>query len=442
QEAKNALNKMAVATSRETAALTSMRSAAEGLNHTLETLKTFGGMFALFELGRNLYETVVDYQAVENQLENVSGSMATAREQMGELYNYSNRLGLSFKNTSEDFGQFLLQMKDMGYTAGQSTKLYEKLIGAFAGRHLRSGEQAMVMRDITTDLLSSNTLHLGRLTNLEINKKFSIISLGTKAAGLSIEEFKKKAEQGLIKTSEFVPKLINEMFNKYKKGLGSFEHGIQASLGRLQNAWGRFLFTLGETGGINLLTSLFNGLTYAANAFSEVVKTDGKLLKQLDEKAPVLKTIAKGIVAIFVATKAFNLLKRSPLFLLLTTLQMIAFAIDDIEGHLDGKKSVTGSLIKWFGDLSELKKIALELTGVAASLGAVYLAYKKVSKLSGAFKGWLGKGKGKAGGLENMVTRLVNIEAAVVNVFSKGGKGGLGEGIANEKQKPESHALN
>lgn len=435
EQAKSALKRMAVATREEATALTSMHQAAEGLNKSLETLKTFGGMFALFEFGRNIYETVVDYQAVQNQLENVTDSTVEAKAQMKELYNFSYRLGLSFKNTSEDFGQFLLQMKDMGYETSKATKIYEKLLGAFAGRHLKDGEQAMVMRDITTDLLSSSTLHLGRLTNLEINRKFSIVSLGAKAAGLSVEEFKKKAEQGLIKTSEFVPKLIDEMYKKYKGAIDGFQKGVQASFGRLKDSWGQFLDTLGESGAIDLMTSLFNGLTSALNGFTEVVKTDYKLLKQLDEKAPVLKTIAKGLTAIYIASKAFNLLKRSPLFLLLTTIQMIAFAIDDIEGHLNGKKSVTGSLIKWFGDLNTLDKVKVSLLGIAAAVYSAIFAYKKLSKVIGGMR--LKKlGKGGLGGLENMASRLVNIEAAVVNVFSKGGKGALGgEGTTTEKTK-------
>ncbi|WP_158007015.1 tape measure protein, partial [Piscirickettsia litoralis] len=437
EQAKNALKRMAVATREEAAALTSMHQAAEGLNKSLETLKTFGGMFAIFEMGRSVYDTVVEYQAASNQLENVSGSMSQATSQMKDMYNFSYKLGLSIKTTSEYYGQFLLQMKNMGYSSSKGTVIYKDLLKAFAGHHLTQNFQDMIMRDLLNDMAGLPKLQLGMLKRLEINKMFNVTQLGAKAMGMSVEKFEKEARQGLIKTSQFLPLYVHQMFKEYEKGLTGYQRSLQASYKRLSDSWWHFLNTLGDNGGINLLTSLFKGLDIALQTLSKTIKIDAKLLRQLNDEAPTLTTLAKGLTALYIATKAFNLLKRSPLFLLLTTLQMIAFAIDDIEGHLDGKKSITGSLIKWFGDLSELKKIALELTGVAAFLGAVYLAYKKVSKLSGAFKGWAANklGKGKAGGLENMATRLVNIEAGVVNVFSKNGKGALGDGASIDRRE-------
>lgn len=300
QRYREQLERANAAKQRATQSTFSLRNALFALQAVLATL----GIAALV---RSSVDLVMQFERVERSLTIVMGSGHRAREAIADLRAESDRMGVSFRETSVSFSTFLAASRG-SLTFEQTRDVFLTVTQAMSQLGVSSSNTQLAL------LALQQMASKGTVSSEELRRQLGehlpgAMQLAAKALGKTTPEFIKLLESGQILAKDLLPKLSVEIKKAFDVDLSRRVESTRASIERMRNSaeqlkasFGRGFLT-GFAGGFSSLQGALGDQALMRQA-QEIGRQIGDALRVAAEAAvflaknlSLLKAVIAGILA-------------------------------------------------------------------------------------------------------------------------------------------------
>lgn len=283
-----------------------------------DALSKVGGMvagaFAVSELinfGKEMTKVTAQIQSLTIRMSELTGSEALAVQKMNELMVLSDKLGMSFKDVSTNFVQFVSAAKASGVEVNKAEKIFIQMSKAIQGSGA-SSEQAQRAFVALTQMMGK-----GQITAEEWKGQFGEAipqAMGwlQQATGKTTKELMKMMEQGQL-SSDVLVDVARVAEEQTAGAVDKMSDSISANLNRLDNAWVKLYTTVGESGiasaGVKALLLFVNGLEHAFTGLQFAVAAVRTAMGDTGKMTEFMVQMQASAVAQYRAEKAIEATK-------------------------------------------------------------------------------------------------------------------------------------
>ena len=252
-------------------------------------LKSTVTSLGLAYLGKEIFQTSMQYERMENALKAVAGGHEGARREMAFIRSEAKRLGLDFQIVIKDYAQ-LAAAANKTSLAGQHVREIFSAVSE-AGTVLGlSADQVSGTIYALTQMISKGIVSMEELRRQLGERLYGSFQAAARAMGLNTKELGKLVASGKLMTDEFLPKLAKELKKTYGSGLDEATNSAVANLNRFKNAIFDAKMKIARSGFMSSVVSVMMWLTNTA------IPT---LLRVFDEMVFSIRKISLVITNIF-----------------------------------------------------------------------------------------------------------------------------------------------
>lgn len=192
----------------------------------------------------------------------ITGSSASAQQQLSYLYDVSNRLGLQFQSTAESAKTF--------FAAGKGSSLEKDMNAIFESVASAGAALALSQDDMQGAFLAlGQMISKGKVQAEELRGQLGerlpgAFQLAAKAMNMTTAELDKFMADGKLTAEELLPKLAKVMQEDFGAAAEAAANGLQGQLNRLSTEWTLFKSSLVDSdaavAGINAVRGAVGGL--------------------------------------------------------------------------------------------------------------------------------------------------------------------------------------
>jgi len=243
-----------------------------------------------------------EVESIDKKLLFATGSIGAAEDAFSYLRKESERLGVSLKVLSKEYGTFVAASKSSKMTVDEVRAVFTAV--AEAAAVLRMDTEATKL----SFLALSQMMSKGVVQSEELKRQLGdhlpgAAQIMAKALGVSIREMNKMMQTGGLLASEVLPMFAKTLHEEVVPGLEELDESLAAAVGRMQSAWFEFnrLF-LGEESLItqslklmaNTATGLLDAVTHGFDTGSLLAGT----VQELDRLSDLYNNVGKEIIEI------------------------------------------------------------------------------------------------------------------------------------------------
>ena len=217
----------------------------------------FGGKAAL--------DAALQMDRLSKAYTTITGSSASAQQQLSYLYDVSNRLGLQFQSTAEAAKTF--------FAAGKGTTLEKDMNGIFEAVSSAGAALSLSTDDIHGAFLAlGQMISKGKVQAEELRGQLGerlpgAFQLAAKAMNMTTAELDKFMADGKLTAEELLPKLAKVMQEDFGTAAEAASQGLQGAINRLSTEWTLFKSSLVDSdaavAGVNAVRGAVGGLQAA-----------------------------------------------------------------------------------------------------------------------------------------------------------------------------------
>lgn len=256
----------------------------------------FGGKAAL--------DAALQMDRLSKAYTTITGSSASAQQQLSYLYDVSTRLGLQFQSTAESAKTF--------FAAGKGTSLEKDLNGIFEAVSSAGAALALSQDDTQGAFLAlGQMISKGKVQAEELRGQLGerlpgAFQLAAKAMGMTTAELDKFMADGKLTAEELLPKLAKVMQEDFGTAAEAAANGLQGQLNRLSTEWTRLKASMVDSDSVAVVfKTLAEALKTLADSGETVATVVGKGLQWVAWSAGVyafIKSIS-GLITVFQTLK-------------------------------------------------------------------------------------------------------------------------------------------
>ena len=256
----------------------------------------FGGKAAL--------DAALQMDRLSKAYTTITGSSASAQQQLSYLYDVSNRLGLQFQSTAESAKTF--------FAAGKGSSLEKDMNGIFEAVASAGAALALSQDDMQGAFLAlGQMISKGKVQAEELRGQLGerlpgAFQLAAKAMGMTTAQLDKFMADGKLTAEDLLPKLAKVMQEEFGAAAEAAAYGLQGQMNRLSTEWTRLKATILDSDSVaSVFGTLAEGMKSLADNGEIVAAVVGKGLQWAAWSAGVyafIKSIS-GLVAVFQTLK-------------------------------------------------------------------------------------------------------------------------------------------
>jgi len=236
---------------------------------------------ALISSVRHIRDSTVAMESIVSGLTFVTGSAESAAKEVANLRAETDRLGLNFERTARGFIDVAAAARD---TKLEGEGVREIFVGVSEAAAVLSLSQERVDR---TFLALQQTISRGVLTMEEMGQLVEAIpgalGLAERAVGKFGAEFVSAVEKRMIDGKDFALAFARTMREDFAESVESSTTRSSASFARLRNAVFELSVAAGQSGLIDVMTLVAEGLTFWAKLAREAAIATGLLTVSVNQ---------------------------------------------------------------------------------------------------------------------------------------------------------------
>jgi len=278
-------------------------------------------MEAIVSFGKQVFALTGQVQSLTIRMNELMGSQSAGTQQMNELRELSDKLGMSFKTVSNEFVSFVGAAKASGMEVGKAEKIFKSMTVALAGTGASSESVNRAMTALT-QMIGKGKISAEELRGQLGEAMPSAMGIMAKSLGVTTQQLDKMMASGQLIAEDVLPKFAKEAEKAFGKNAQTMAEGMQGNMARLQNAWEGYMSSLGErfygnAGGAQVLADMLIYWTeinqsqeqYVRNESARLMNasTEIKIAEDLLESEREKKRTAKEIQATFKRLQADEL---------------------------------------------------------------------------------------------------------------------------------------
>jgi len=320
-----------------------------------------------------IVDAVTKIQKFEATMASFTGSLSSSRKKLDEVFEISNKLGISFEGAAAPFSRFAAAAQDFSDT--EITHVFESFATAASGLQMN-------MNDVNgTFLALQQIVSKGKLSMEELRLQLAeripgAMPKAAQAAKMSMEQFEEAVRKGTINTREWLLSFSSIVKEDFLEASMIARKSLAASMRRFANQFLQFKAKLGTSGGaaksfaevLNTITEEFLKNEDAIKSVSALLGTFANIVSDVTNS--VIVDVSKSTSQISHLTKVVSFLYST-----LKNWFEIFFTLGDIIGT---------------ATVSGVMKLYFAITNISSAFKSVY----DLGSLT--FKFWVGEAKAAA----------------------------------------------
>ncbi|MFD1709851.1 tape measure protein [Ottowia sp. GY511] len=209
------------------------------------------------ETGRAFVEANIQLDGMRRAMTAIYGSAGVAEQQIAFLRKTSNEAGVSFAALGDSFKSFAAASHAANIPISVTNELFASVTKASATLGL-SGERTSLVLQALGQMASKGTVSMEELRQQLGESLPGALSLAAKGLGLTEQQLIKLVESGGLAARDLFPALAESL-----KSMQGANDGLQGSWERLKTAINGVMTSIGDAGGMQVMTMAVKGLAVA-----------------------------------------------------------------------------------------------------------------------------------------------------------------------------------
>jgi tape measure domain-containing protein len=241
-------------------------SQATALDATMGSLgRTLAGLVtvaAAFKFSEGLVSASIQFDKINNALTAATGSAQGAAAEYEFVRATANRLGLSLSDVAEQYSKLAAAARGTTLAGDATRNIFEAVSSASRVLGLSAAETGGALTAIQ-QIISKGTVSSEELRGQLGERLPGAFQIAARAMGVTTAELGKLLEQGLIPSTEFLPKFAEELKKSFAGDISTAANGTQAAIERLKNTLFETQVSLAKGGFLDGVTQGIQGLSDA-----------------------------------------------------------------------------------------------------------------------------------------------------------------------------------
>lgn len=223
----------------------------------------------VYDFADSLFKASAEAQRLRTTLQFATGN---AEKDFSYVTRVADDLGLQFSSTADAYAKFAAAAKGTTLEGEGARRVFESISKAAAVMGL-SSEQASGALLALQQMISKGTVQAEELRGQLGERLPGSFQIAARAMGVTTAELGKLLEQGQVVASDFLPKFAAELERSLGDAPERAANRLDASMNRLDNAWGKFKRTVGDSGVSEYMASRYNLVTDALDGITESMQS-------------------------------------------------------------------------------------------------------------------------------------------------------------------------
>ncbi len=259
--------------------------------------------FAVHEIARlveGVTEANVQFQQAQFTLQAATGSATTAGQELDYVREVSNRLGLEFLTTSQQYSRLVAAAKTSPQLAGSVHSIFEAIAETATVLHFSADQTQSVMLALE-QMISKGKVQSQELV-LQLGQSVpGALELAAKAMGVTTAQLVDMVQKGQVASDVFLPRFAAQLHEAYGPASQEAAHSLNAEINRLHNSFTNLAVGAGNAGFIDSMSEAIRNLTAALNdpavqqGFNAMITGLGHLVSGATQAMAYLSNLTKFV---------------------------------------------------------------------------------------------------------------------------------------------------
>ena len=215
--------------------VSSLDRSLQGLATAAKTVGVAVAAMGLAQLGKEAVQASTQMTALDNAFKAMTGSATAAKAELGFVRAESQRLGLNFVSTAEQFKGLTAAARGTALEGEAIRKAFSAVAGASQTLGL-STEQTGGVLTALQQMISKGTVSAEELRGQLGERLPGAFQVAARALGVTTTALGKMLEQGEVLATDFIPKFSAQLERELGGGATAAAQTFQAAMNRIQNA--------------------------------------------------------------------------------------------------------------------------------------------------------------------------------------------------------------
>lgn len=263
KDAESQAKRLKGATDSSTSSFRSMESSLSLVKNVLKFEIFRRAADEIYTLGKNVYNTNLEMQAINNTFKAATGSAYSGGKEMQFLRDEAKRLGLDLRASAEGYKTLTAAARGTVLEGEQARNIFLAVAEAGAVLGLSNSKMEMSLYAVQ-QMISKGVVSMEELRRQLGDQIPGAFQIAARSMGMTEKDFNKLVESGQLFTQDFMPSFVKAMRDQFAGGVEDASQSARAELNRFNNAILELKLEIGNGG-------FFEAMTGALREFALVL---------------------------------------------------------------------------------------------------------------------------------------------------------------------------